>query len=70
LAVLNSAKVACCGRFVRHSRVAPWRLCDFALTVSKKNTKKAQQVPNPNTRAKLSRELNQIAVNITKYNQI
>jgi hypothetical protein len=47
----------------------------LSLTSPKKNTKKAQEPPNPKIGAKLSGipvepELHQIAVNCTKYNQI
>jgi hypothetical protein len=54
LAVLNSAKVACCAD---SSITVALRPGDFALTVPKKNTKKAQEPPNPKTRANASPSL-------------
>src|ERR1700677_1102472 len=42
------------------SRAKSWRLCDFALTSPKKNTKKAQQAPNPKTGANASPSLTKL----------
>src|ERR1700678_3223216 len=81
-AALNLARVTCradsppqatqpgdCANF-HHSRVAPWRLCDFELTSPKKNTKKSATATQSKYRRQFEPEFNQIAVNITKYNQI